>query len=507
MQKNSMSRFKNRKDPDTDTSHLSKDMGKHAASAFKSVAVAQVLANIIGLGGTIVLARLMGPEEFGLMAMLATAVALLSVFENFGLYFATIQKKVLSADELNFLFWANLIVASLIAAIMFFSSPFLAAFFNEPELIPLSQVLALAFICRGAANQHAALLNRKLQHGKSSLATVGGVFFATVGAVILALYGFGVWALVWRQVIEAFVRGVILWALTGWFPRWVKWNKEFLNSMKFGASITFSGLMNYTSRNMDDILIGKFLGATQLGFYKLSYQILLLPLTRISTPVSQVMIPILSQLQDDAERYRKNFARASHALIIIQLPIAISFIFHAPILVTFIFGEQWLPAAEPLRWLAASLMIQGLSNSTGWLFISQARSKEMFYWSIFSSVTTVISFIVGLSYGITGVAAAYVICGYLRTPILFFVCGRNGPVRTSDLYDILLTHVPVIFLFSLVNYVVALYVVDKDLLINVFLIALAGLSYFPLAMTPPKNRAIMLDTYKFIKERKSVKKA
>ncbi|MGH1375045.1 MAG: lipopolysaccharide biosynthesis protein [Alphaproteobacteria bacterium] len=494
-----MSFFKKYSNPDTDTSHLSKNLGKNAAKAFASVAVTQVIANIIGLGGSIILARLLGPEEFGLMAMLATAIALLTVFENFGLYFATVQKKYLSSDELNFLFWANLGVASIMSVLMFFSAPYIANFFEQPQLYELAQVLSLAFICRGAANQHAALLNRKLQHGKSSLATTVAVFFATGGAIIMALTGFGIWALVWRQIIEAFVRMIMIWSFTQWIPRWVKWDNAFIPSLTIGLNLTASNLMYYLSRNTDDILIGKFIGNAGLGHYKLSYQILLLPLRRLSEPVAQIMIPVLSQLQDDAERYRRNYTRVAHILILALWPIGVVFIMHADTLVYIIFGAEWFMAAEPLRWLASLLLIQGITNTTGWLLISQARSKEILYWSIFTSVTTIASFIIGLPYGIVGVAAAYVIVEYLRIPLLFYIIGRSGPVSIKNLYNLVLVHVPPLFIFVFVQWGVGQVIIDYSISFKILFIMVGGLSILPSILIFPHSRAILFDIFSHIK--------
>ncbi len=500
--------FNRNRNPDTDTSFLSENLGKHAAKAFASVAVAQILANIIGLGGTIVLARMLGPEEFGLMAMLATAVALLTVFESFGLYYATIQKKDLSSDELNFLFWANLGIASVIAVIFFTSSGFIADFFEEPELEPLSQILALAFIFRGGANQHAALLNRKLQHSLSSIATIMGVTFATIGAIIMAYYGYGVWALVWRQVIEAVVRALALWVLTGWIPRFVAYKKEYLSSFSFGASMTFSSLMYYLSRNSDDILIGKFIGATSLGFYKLSYQILLLPLTRINEPIAQVMVPLLSQLQDDAERYKAAYLKATHIIIFMQLPIGIVFAFHSEPIIRILFGDDWLPAAPVLSWLACVLILQGMANTTGWLMISQKRSKEIFYWSLFSSVTTILAFIIGLlSYGMVGVAAAYTISSYLKLPVLIYICGHKGPVTQRTFYEIILVHLFPGLTFAALNYLALVYLISDNMLYNFLIIGGCGLLFLPCVLIFPQSRKFLFEGIAFVKNRIIKKKA
>ena len=501
-----MSIFKNNRDPDTDTSHLSENLGKHASKAFTSVAFAQIISNVIGLGGTIILARMLGPEEFGLMAMLATAVALLMVFESFGLYYATIQKKQLSSDELNFLFWANLGIASVIGVILFSLSGFIAVFFEEPELEPLSQILALAFLFRGGANQHAALLNRKLQHDKSSIATVLGVTSATVGAIILAYYGYGVWALVWRQVIEAVTRALALWFFTGWIPRLVKYKKEYLSSFSFGASMTSANLMYYLSRNSDDILIGKFIGATSLGFYKLSYQILLLPLRRINEPISQVMVPILSQLQEDAEKYKSAYFKAAHVIIFMQLPVGLIFAFHSEALIQILFGNEWLPASTTLSWLASVLMIQALSNTTGWLLISQRRSKEIFYWSMFSSVVTVSSFIIGLPHGIAGVAAAYTISSYLKTPLLIYICGRKGPVGQKDFYGIIFVHILPALTFSAMNYLAVIYLTSEDLVFNFFMICGCGLMFIPCVLIFPNSRKYLIEGIIFVKNRVLKKK-
>lgn len=483
-----------------DNSAVKANIGQKAARAFAFVAAGNMMSNLVTISGTVVLARLLTPNDFGLMAMIGTATGLLMVFESFGLYMVTIQKSNLTHDEMNFLFWLNLLVASMMGLLLFLAAPFIAHFFKKPELIPLTQVIALTFVLRGAANQHSALLNRNLLHGKSSVAGVLGAISGTIVAIIAALLGAGVWALALRQVAEAIIRTVSMWIFSGWIPAWVKWKKEYMPSVHSGTRITLTNLMYYTSRNADDILVGRYIGADPLGQYKLSYQVLLLPLRRISDPIASVMVPLMAQILDEPERYRKNYMAVAKILHLLNASLGIFVMFHATVIVTGVFGEKWKDAIEPMRWLAISMLAQGITNTTGWLFLTQQRNKEMMQWSMFSSAVTVISFLIGLPFGINGVAAAWSIGCLILAPILYYVTGRTGPITTKDLYKLTFADSPVFVTFILVQIAAHYFMVGLPLYQQLITIVISG-SLLPLIILAfPDGRKTAMDAYNFAKK-------
>lgn len=184
-----------------------------------------------------------------------------------------------------------------------------------------------------------------------------------------------------------------------------------------------------------------------------------------------------------------------------QWPVGVIFMIHAPILIEIVFGSQWLPAVATLQILAASLLIQSLANVTGWLFISQARSKEMFYWSVFSSITTVAGFAAGLPYGIEGVAAGYVIVSFVRLPLLFYVVGRTGQVRTADLYSTLFIQLPAMALFTLINLLAAMFLTELHPILQFCAIALLGLCVIPCIISFKSNRTMLMEGIQMIRTR------
>ncbi|MDH5722387.1 MAG: lipopolysaccharide biosynthesis protein [Alphaproteobacteria bacterium] len=468
------------------------DLGQKTATAFAFVIMAQIVANVVVILGTIFLARILGPENFGLMAMIATASSLLMVFENFGLYYVTVQRKDLSIEELNCLFWVNLAISCIIALLFFLAAPLIALYYKEPILEDMCHALSLAFLFRGAANQHTALLNRKMNHKKTSIATMIGAVCGTILAIILALLGAGVWSLVWRQVMDAFSRSTMIWIFSGWIPSWHRWSKDYIPALKVGGNLTFTRLMHYISQNYADILIGRVLGATSLGFYKLGFQVIFLPIQRVTEPISHVMIPMLSQMLDDTEQYRKAYLRAVSILFLIYSALGLFVVIHAPVIIDVIFGHEWIGAMTPMRYLAATMLVIGINSTSSWLFITQERTNEMLKWSVFLTLAIVFSISLGLPYGIDATALAFSLCVFAVSPFLYLYVGRKGPVKTQDFMWMIVSHLPLLLSFLTVQYVTMILYQGVDTWAQIGLSVVAGSTFLLLAYVFGPSRELIL---------------
>lgn len=484
--------FRKIQQSDIDNNFDQGDFGQKTATAFAFVAVAQVVANVVVILGTILLARILGPENFGLMAMIATAASLLMVFENFGLYYVTVQRKDLKLEELNCLFWVNLAVAAFIALLFYLIAPLIALYYKEPILEDMCHALALAFIFRGAANQHTAFLNRQMNHKKTSIATMIGAICGTALAIILALLGAGVWSLVWRQVMDAFSRSAMIWIFSGWIPSWQKWSKDYIPALKIGGNLTVSRLMNYLAQNYADILIGRSLGAMSLGFYKLGFQVIFLPIQRVTEPISHVMIPMLSQMLDDTEMYRKAYLRAAHILFLFYSALGLFVVIHAPVIIDAVFGHEWSQAMIPMRYMAATMLAIGINTTASWLFITQDRSNEMLRWSVFFTSAMVFSISLGLPYGINGTAFSFMICIFTVSPLLYLYVGRKGPVKARDYMWMIVSHLPLLLSFVIVQYVTMMLYQGLHPWAQIGLSAMSGLSIILLAYVFKPSRELML---------------
>jgi len=207
----------------------------------------------------------------------------------------------------------------------------------------------------------------------------------------------------------------------------------------FGGHLTGFNFINYFARNLDNILIGKFWGPQSLGLYSKAYSLLMLPLQQINSPISAVAIPTLSRLQKEPERYRRYYLGALSLITFITFPFVMFMIVMSGDIIHIVLGEQWIKASPIFSALGLAAILQPVSNTTGWLFISQNRAKHMFQWGLIGGSLTIVSIIIGLLWGAIGVAVSYALSGiFIRTPLLFWIVGRQGPIKTSDLYRILL---------------------------------------------------------------------
>lgn len=205
--------------------------------------------------------------------------------------------------------------------------------------------------------------------------------------------------------------------------------------LAFGGNLTGFNVVNYFARNLDNLLIGWRWGAQPLGLYAKAYQLLLLPLSQINAPISGVAIPALSRLIDSPDRYRRGYLRILEKLVIVTMPLMVFMAMTSDWLVEILLGSQWSETSRIFVWLSIAGLIQPVANSTGWLFISQGRTRHMFQWGIVSSAITIASFFIGLPWGALGVAKAYSLVWLsIVMPLLFWFVGKTGPVKTIDFY-------------------------------------------------------------------------
>ena len=413
-------------DPPTDT--LGRSVGRGALVT----GGAQVVKLGCQIVSVIVLSRLLAPADFGIVAMAAPVAAFVGLFLDLGLSQATVQKKSITHDEVNSLFWINMAVSLLLAGVMVLVSPLVAQFYKDPRVGPLVAMMSLQMIVSGAGAQHYALVTRRMDFGRlamlESLSAVVGVASAAVWALVLHSY----WALFVGGISAISVTTIGCWLISGWRPGLPRWAPGSSGLVKFGAGITGFNFANYFARNLDQILIGRQWGQQQLGYYDRAYRLLLFPLMQIANPLAKVMIPALSRLVDEPPRYRHAYLRVAPLLLFVTLPGVAVLTALADIVIPLMLGERWHGAALIFQALGFAGLLQPLNNPSGWLFISQGRSMDFMRWGFFNAGLTAVAVVAGLPYGALGVAAAYAVCEYLRTPLLWLYLGRTGPVRAND---------------------------------------------------------------------------
>jgi PST family polysaccharide transporter len=397
----------------------------------------------VELASLMVLARLLEPADFGKVAMVTSVTAFAAMFRDLGLTTVTIQRPTLDAKEQDVLFWSNFGVGALLTAIVAASAPAVAWFFEEPVLLPLTLVSSLQFVSSALGAQHLALLRRELRLGAvAGLQLLGAV--AGLGiAVAAALAGLGPWALALSMLASAVVVSLAAWVTQSWRPGFSFDRGRARALLKMGADLTGFHFANYFSRNLDDVIVGKSAGPAALGYYQKAYELLMLPLREVNAPAGTVAIPLLSRLADAPDRYRSAYGRVLQRVLTVTTPLG-ALLLGVPDGVLHVFlGPDWGPAAPIVSAFGLLLFTQPIGNSTGWLFISQGRTREMFRWGLMGSALSVASFVAGIPWGPVGIAVAYAVSGVLvRLPTVGWYVTRSGPVRARDLAGFAAPFVP-----------------------------------------------------------------
>lgn len=394
----------------------------------------QAISIAIQLASTVILARLLSPDDYGIIAMVMAITAFAGIFRDLGLSSAAVQKKDLTRAQQSNLFWLNVAMGTVLTAIVAAASPLVAWFYGQPELTLVTIALSFTFVIGSLGTQHGARLVREMQFGRRAVATIAGSIAGLTTSVTLALQGFAYWALVWGLLSAAITTTVLLFILSPFRPALFSRNAGIREMLGFGANVTVFELVNYFHRNLDNVLIGKFWGAEALGLYSRAYQLLMFPITAIRGPINAVAFPAMSRLQNQPDAYRAYYRRVTQLLAFVSMPItAFLFVASAPI-IEFLLGREWLGVSPLFSLLALTAFIQPVAGLRGMVLLSSGQSRRYVQWGIFNAVCVSIGFLVGVRWGGVGVAVAYAIVNYAILYPSLLLAFKNTSLRSSDFF-------------------------------------------------------------------------
>ncbi len=414
---------------------LRKDLKKKTVRGGLYTALAQGLIAAIALVMVPLMARLLQPADFGMVAMVTVFTGFAAMFVDAGFSMATIQQTSISHQQVSNLFWITAALGFAIACVTCLLSPAIAWFYGEPRLIPITCALAASFILSGLTAQHLALLRRAMRFNAVTLIQVVSYALSYVVALGVAWYYRTYWALIALPLSAACFRLIGAWLLSGWTPSLPRREPGMRNLIGFGAHLTGFTLVNYFARSGDNMLIGWQWGDVSLGFYERAYKLMMAPLAQINAPLMNVIVPALSRLREEPAKYREAYFRATGLLQIVACPLMAFVAVTAPLIVEVAFGPRWAETGPILRWLAIAGLFQPICNTVGWLYISQGRTREFMHWGFLGCGLIFASFLIGLPWGPTGVACSYalMICAVV-VPLCFWFVGCRGPVTWQDLF-------------------------------------------------------------------------
>lgn len=436
----------------SDTNNLTRNSVKGGAYTLAST----LISFIVNILRTLVLARLLAPSDFGLIGMVTVIVGFIAMFKDAGLSTATIQKDTITNQQISNLAWYNMLVSTGLGLLIVLISPLIAAFYSKPELTLVSMALAVSFIAEGLFIQHKALLQRSLRFDTLTLISVSSNTTGVVVAIVSAMFGLKYWSLVMGQVAATITDCMLTFAFCKWIP--LAYDKKIRvdGMFKFGLNIVLSNLVNYFARNADSFIIGKFCGAHQLGIYSKSYQLFRLPTNNILSPIRNVALPALSSIQTNELQFVKYYKSIIALTATLIFPISIYFYFEADFLIPFILGNQWVAAVPIFQLLALGGIVQPITGQSGIVMVATGNSKRYLNWQLIYSFTLVVSFFIGIQYGVRGLAMAYVIAEFLLfVPGLFYTY-KNTFIKPKYvvaqlIYPLLSSLLVVVFVFGIID--------------------------------------------------------
>ena len=391
-------------------------------------ALSQVGRQVLQLTVIVVLARLLSPGDIGVVAMATVVTGFVALFSDLGTSAAVIQKAEHSPGFLSAVFWLNLGFGVGTMLVVTASASWIAAFYGEPRLTAILVVLSVSFPLTGLFVLQRALLERAMDF--QLLARVE--MFSTVsgGAVgiLVAFMGGGIWALVMQSLVSTTSMAVLLWVFGGWRPRFEMDLAEVRGIVGFSGHLTGFNVINYFSRNADYVLIGRLLGSTELGYYSMAYRILMFPLQNLSSVITRVTLPAFSRIQGDDARFRSAYLRCIGVIALLSFPLMALVFTTAKPFVQAVLGEPWLPVVPLLLIFSPVGLVQSVGSTVGVLYIAKNRTALLFRWGLYGGLIIVTSFIVGLNWGIIGVAGCYAVVA-----LLLAYPGMSIPLRLVGL--------------------------------------------------------------------------
>ena len=419
-----------------DSARLTEDIKDKSIKGGISTSTNQLINFGLNLISTFILARILLPSDFGLIGMVTAFTGFSNIIQDMGLSMAVIQKERITQTQVSNLFWINISVCLGLALVFVGASPLIVSLYNhDTRIYPIILSYAVGIAIGGLSIQHNALLSRKMYFGTIAKGHILATAISVLLGIVAALLGMGYWSIVILNISGNVLYTCFIWFLCDWRPSIFKWKEKVKDFIHFGAGISGFNVINYFSRNCDNILIGNRLGPTAVGFYSKAFQLLTLPINQLRNPLMTVAIPAMSALKEDVQRYTKYYRKYVFVLAFFSMPLVASLAIFSRELITVVLGTQWTESSYIYSGLAISAFVQPVSSSIGLVMISYGHSKRYFIWGCINSCVTILGFLIGIHWGTMGVVYSLSITTYgLLIPALLFGFSKT-PIKPEIFFN------------------------------------------------------------------------
>lgn len=469
-------------------------LAKKTANAIAWVTLITIISKILGFVTQIVLAKLLAPADFGLLAIGLLAINSMGIFRDLGFGATLIYKKDDSDHTAaNTAFILLPLVASILFLIAYFSAPYIAVFFDNSAVEPIVQVLALTFVISSFGTVPSMLLEKELEFKKKVVPETVPIIGYALVAIGLAMNGYGVWSLVYGQIVSAMLTAGLIWLVSDWRPTF-KFDRKIARILfDYGKHIIGANIVIFLITNIDDAIVGRVLGVEALGFYTLAYTISNLPATQITHLVGRVMFPLYAKLQDDRTSLKYAYLKTLQYVSMLSIPAAFGIFIIAPDFVSIVLGDKWMPSVPALQFLCFYGVARSLGATTGPIINSLGKPKVQFKLSSIQLIIFgIIMYPLTNHYGIVGMSLAVSLPLILMTIYAFRFTFSILNIKYIDVVKNTSVYVFASFIFSVPLYILLNYIGELSMIIFLLLIFFAVVIYFSIIIILKKDILLQL---------------
>lgn len=388
---------------------MNKDLKTLATFGIMWTGISQFSTQVFQLVVIIILARLLSPQDFGIIGIATVFIGFVAIFNELGLSAAIIQRRDVNELHLSTSFWSNIFVGIIMFIFTLIISPFVATFFQEEIIRPILIISSISLIIGPLGIVHRALLEKNLDFKNITVVEICTAFVSGTISIVLALTGFGVWSIVYGNISGSIISIIVLWKISNWKPS-LKFSIPHLKELfRFGGNVTGSKIIAYIIVRMDFLVVGKMFGTVALGYYTLARNLTSFPVQKISWAIMRVTFPTFSKIQKDNDMLRKGYLKVIKYVSLITFPMLAGLFVVASEFILVVYGEKWSPMVILLQIfsIGGALVSIGAIEST--ILFSKGRSDLQFKLQIYSAILMFIAVIIGVNFGMIGMAIAVTI--------------------------------------------------------------------------------------------------
>jgi|SRR5690554_1456645 len=435
---------------------------KQAISGVIWTLTQQFSVQIINLGTQIILARLLVPEEFGMIAMLQIFIAIGTNLLDGGMTSSLIR--TLKADQRDYstVFFMNLIISVFLYFLIFGISPFVATFYNQPLLTSLLRVYAISFIIRALVAVQTTKLTKEMNFKLQMKMQIPSVIIGGAVGIYLAVKGYGVWSLVWLNLVQSFFFMIMHWYFSDWRPKWIIDRVKLKEHFSFGYKITLSSILYTIYKNLYNIVIGKYFSAAQVGFYYQAETLRMYPVQQITTALDKVTYPLFSSIQNDDLQLKNFYKKTMQAVLFLVVPVMAFLIIYAEGIFSLVLGNKWLPAVPFFQILCISASLQPLQTYNLNILKVKGRTDLLLKLNVITKIIPMTLIFVIIPFGIFGLIWFQTLFAFILFYINSYYSGRFINYKFKEQ----IKHIWKIFIASIIAGISTLFI--HNLLLNPF---------------------------------------